>query len=175
MSTTSPTLAATPIVVMLRNPAMAAFLGWLIPGAGHLYQRRTAKGILFFVTILATFFYGLYLGEGKVVYASWRQNDTRWFYIPQLGVGLMAMPALVQAYRAPNDPTISFMAPPNLNRGGEGGDLAQWNKDLGRYFELGTIYTVIAGLLNILAVFDALAGPVESGDVIEKEETPATA
>ena len=53
--------------------------------------------------------------------------------------------------------------------------LAWWNKRLNRYFELGTVYTMIAGLLNILAVYDAFAGPVppevpsdESSDEDEK-------
>ena len=40
------------------------------------------------------------------------------------------------------------------------------HKKLHRYFELGTIYTLIAGLLNILAIYDAYGGPV----FVEKEE-----
>ena len=45
-------------------------------GMGHVYQGRTGKGILFFVCVLGTFFYGLYLGGGKVVYAAtnWEQQ-----------------------------------------------------------------------------------------------------
>ena len=31
---------------------------------------------------------------------------------------------------------------------------------LGRYFELATTLTMIAGLLNVLAIYDAFAGPV---------------
>jgi hypothetical protein len=34
-----------------------------------------------------------------------------------------------------------------------------WHRALHRYFELGTVYTMIAGLLNILAVYDAYGGP----------------
>jgi hypothetical protein len=34
------------------------------------------------------------------------------------------------------------------------------NFNLRGYFELGTAYTMIAGLLNILAVYDAWGGPV---------------
>jgi hypothetical protein len=30
---------------------------------------------------------------------------------------------------------------------------------MGRNFELGTLYTMIAGLLNVLAIFDAYGGP----------------
>jgi predicted small lipoprotein YifL len=39
-------------------------------------------------------------------------------------------------------------------------ELAQWNHDLGDRFEMGTVYTVIAGLLNVLAIFDAYGGPL---------------
>src|ERR1700756_3525244 len=72
----------------LRDPYLAAFLAWLIPGAGHFYQRRWGKGGLFMVCILGMFFIGLWMGEGKVVYASWRPNDQRYPYICQIGVGL---------------------------------------------------------------------------------------
>ena len=133
------------------------------------------------VTILTTFFYGLYLGDGKVVYASWRPGDTRWAYVCQVGVGLAALPALIQANRARDGEPAGFMGPPELPRdtrnGGNGGELGAWNRSLNRYFELGTVYTMIAGLLNILAIYDAFAGPVESGDIIEEDEksTPAGA
>ena len=67
---------------------LAAFLAWLVPGLGHFYQGRTAKGVLFLVCILGTFLYGLYLGDGHVVYASTTPNIlTRWQYLFQLGVG----------------------------------------------------------------------------------------
>jgi hypothetical protein len=38
--------------------------------------------------------------------------------------------------------------------------LSDWNNKMGSGFELGTMYTVIAGLLNILAIYDAWGGPV---------------
>ena len=31
----------------LKNPGLAAFLAWLIPGLGHIYQGRILKGVLF--------------------------------------------------------------------------------------------------------------------------------
>ena len=85
------------IEIDLKDPFLAAFLAWLIPGAGHWYQGRRHKAILFFVWILGTFVFGLYLGEGRVVYASWRDGDRRLPYLCQVGVGLPAMPALIQA------------------------------------------------------------------------------
>ncbi len=62
-------------LIDLRDPWLAAFLAWLVPGLGHFYQRRWGKGGLFFTCILATFFYGLWLGGGRVVYASFRDAD----------------------------------------------------------------------------------------------------
>ena len=51
------------LTVDLRNPYLAALLAWLIPGAGHFYQRRRAKGALFCICILGTFLFGLGLGS----------------------------------------------------------------------------------------------------------------
>jgi len=149
--------------VRLRDPALAAFLAWLVPGLGHLYQRRTAKGVLFMVVILGTFFYGLFLGEGHVVYASWKPGDRRLPYLCQVGVGLAALPAVVQARRA--EPFWGgLMAPPSSPA-----ELDEWHRRLNKYFELGTVYTMIAGLLNVLAIYDAWGGPAL---IHEEEEEP---
>lgn len=165
-----------------RDPVLAAFLAWLIPGLGHLYQGRWAKAVLYFVCIMGTFSYGLYLGGsdevgwGRVVYASWRPGDRRLYYLCQIGVGLPALPAMVQTLRTHDgrEPFGRFMAPPRLE-GFEPPDdrlsLCELHRHLARYFELGTIYTAIAGLLNFLAVFDAWAGPVV-GQPEKKEDDP---
>ncbi len=156
-----------PVEVNLRNPGLAAFLAWFIPGVGHLYQRRYAKGVLFMVCILGTYFFGFALGGGKVVYASFRAPDIRWPYVCQFGVGLPALPALIQrqrviASRPPKEPLWNgFMAPPKQPvLESQFDQLADWHGDLRSRFELGTVYTMIAGLLNVLAIYDALAGPV---------------
>lgn len=155
------------IDIDLRDPWVAAFLAWLIPGAGHLYQGRTAKGILFMVCILGTFFFGVYLGGGKVVYASMRPDDRRLPYLCQIGVGLPALPALVQAAYLGRNPGAEplwwgFMAPPAPpgRDPGTRGTLHDWQERLHGYFELGTVYTMIAGLLNVLAIYDAWGGPL---------------
>ncbi|MCE2791772.1 MAG: hypothetical protein LW697_04870 [Blastopirellula sp.] len=95
-----------PLTIELRDTRWAALLAWLWPGAGHLYQRRYAKGLLFMVCILSTFFFGLAMGRGRVVYASTRPNDFRWQYFCQAGVGLPAFPAILQAAvtRSGSDP-----------------------------------------------------------------------
>jgi hypothetical protein len=46
-------------------PAMALIAGWLIPGAGHLLQRKWIRGGLLMVSILSMFLIGLAL-KGKI-------------------------------------------------------------------------------------------------------------
>jgi hypothetical protein len=226
----------------LRDRWLAAFLAWLIPGAGHLYQRRFGKGLLFMICILSTFFYGIFLGSENVVYASFRkddgrnylQDDVRYAYLCQVGIGLPALPAMVQARRVggehPKPPLWDgFMAPPvligqrvhnewidrlveksaageigdfkrrhferlqdstyerylprrpseaNTDYSGQANQLSMWHEHYGSYFDLGTVFTMVAGLLNVLVVFDAWGGPMapepRKTDLKEKDAGIAT-
>lgn len=185
----------------LRDARLAAFLAWLVPGLGHLYQRRTGKGLLFMICILGTFAYGMYLGEGRVVYASttnpigdFGRFKDRWHYVCQVAVGLPALPALVQSWRVQSgDPPLhlfgdNFQRPPYHRRQAyevfpslseaeiertyfqstdaaqntviHGSEREKWQHDLAFYFELGTVYTMLAGLMNVLAICDARWGPL---------------
>lgn len=169
MSSTPPPVEP-PLEIDLRDPYLAALFAWLWPGAGHVYQRRYMKAALFMTCILTTYFFGLALGEGKVVYAAWNAADKRWQYPLQLGVGLPAVPAVVQSLivRRGGTPILGgLMAPPS-----NPGELAEWHKELNVRFELGTLYTMIAGLLNILAVWDAYGGPVIAQPGKDKERGP---
>lgn len=153
-----------PVEVNLKTPWLAAALGWLWPGAGHLYQGRIGKGVLFMACILGTYFWGLAMGDGHVVYASWRPGDMRLYYAAQVHVGIPALAAIPQSYAVANgnEPTFGgWWAPPNEPISeGEHDHKATWHEKLGFYFELGTLFTTVAGLLNLLAVYDAYAGPV---------------
>lgn len=162
------------VIVDLKQPWLAGILAWAIPGLGHMYQGRTGKGILFFICIMGTFVYGMYLGEGRVVYAAtnWEQQF-RWQYLCQLGVGLPATPMLLQRARA-NDgkPPLwgGLMAQPKNvptewkddsgNMSTQPNELSMWTVKMHPFFELGTVYTVIAGLLNVLVICDAVSGPL---------------
>ncbi len=165
---------------VLKNPGLAAFLAWLVPGLGHWYQGRIAKGVLFFVCLMSTYAYGCYLGGSRqtgwarVVYMAWNEDDKRLFFLCQLGMGLPTMPAVIQASRVRNgkEPLWGgFMAPPRIGPPRADGptnlSLDELHRRLHMYFELGTLYTAIAGLLNVLAIYDAWAGPVMS-----EEEKP---
>ncbi|QDV84680.1 DUF6677 family protein [Stieleria magnilauensis] len=157
----------------LKNRSLAAFLAWLVPGAGHFYQGRHTKGSLYLVCILTTWMLGFALGGGHVVYASWQPGDRRWHYILQAGVGAAALPALIQGnrMRKMTDKGVTsrsyeplwggFMAPPHRpvieDRTDE---VSAWYATYGAGYEMGTWYTMIAGLLNILVIYDAYAGPL---------------
>ncbi|HEY2882689.1 MAG TPA: DUF6677 family protein [Pirellulales bacterium] len=229
MAETAPSNTAKPfepaaIEIDLRDPWLAAFLAWLWPGLGHFYQRRWGKGGLYMTCILATFFYGMWLGGGRVVYASFRDADTHYAYVCQVGVGLPALPAVVQMIRTggptPKAPLMDgLMAPPMVNgqivprtwidqqradhpedreydpayygevgnelginpnyyryepldprRGGETTQLGEWNYRLGAYYDLGTVFTMIAGLLNVLVIWDAWGGPAGIPDTGDEEK-----
>jgi hypothetical protein len=167
-----------PVQISLRNPSLAAFLAWLWPGAGHIYQRRYGKGILFMVCVLGTYFFGLGIGEGRVVYASFRKADFRYPYLLQVAVGAPALPAAVQYRRVIVHEQLplwnGMMAPPSLEPRKGHVELSALHKDLGRNFELGTLYTMIAGLLNILVIFDAYGGPAFP-DEAPKNRSPGAA
>ena len=173
--------------VDLRNRYLAAFLAWLVPGAGHFYQQRHAKGSLFVVCILCTWILGFALGGGHVVYASWQPGDKRWHYLLQAGVGVAALPALIQGERMRRytDPFTGrtlesyepwwggFMAPPHRPVMEQNADeISAWYARHGAGYEMGTWYTMIAGLLNILVIYDAYAGPLAVPISGRKKDSP---
>ncbi len=180
-----PTDPADELSIDLKDPGVAAILAWLIPGLGHWYQGRRAKAVLYFVAIMGLFGWGIYLGGsgesfpedgrnvtigyGRAVYFAWRPDDRRFYYLAQVFVGLPALPALYQAHRMEQGQKVlwgGFMAPPIAGRPNPNGPNAdqptadELNKHLNRYFDLATFYATVAGLLNVLAIYDAWAGPV---------------
>lgn len=172
-----------PLEIDLKQPWLAALLAWAVPGLGHLYQGRIGKGVLFFICVFGTFLFGFLIGEKKVVYASSPGDEPwRWQIYCQLGVGLPALPALVQRGRAdmPPHPVLgTLMQPPSrrptdLTDGStQPNELASWTVAMHPRYELGTVYTVIAGLLNILVICDAYAGPLVLGGKKEEKEPEA--
>ncbi len=147
----------------LKNRGVAALLGWLVPGVGHLYQGRTSKGIAIFLSVSLLFIFGLQLSGGKAVYCSFRSPDVRWQFIGQAFVGSAAIPAVVQnrVVRGQEADPASMIKP---LMGGKfappiAGERRQWHADYHAYFQMGTLYTFVAGLLNMFAIFDAYCGP----------------
>lgn len=140
----------------LKNPPLAALLAWLVPGLGHLYQGRTGKGILFFVCIMGLFLFGFSQGSWKIVYFRWDKEEWRWNYLAQLGAGAIAFPALAHKPEwrqwLPASVRDFELMPSEV-------ELDDLHREYGSEMDIAVIYTVIAGLLNILVVYDAFSGP----------------
>ncbi len=182
MADSSANPKAPPTVTPTYSPT-PALLSLLVPGLGQIYQGRTGKGILFLVCIYALFFYGMAMGSWKNVYIpdTSRFNDplqlaktspaladlyNRPQYLGQFWGGVVAWPAIVQYNsKAPNWLLGSLERTPPETELNE----LQTNGD--KTWDLGWVYTVIAGVLNILVIYDALAGPafVRTGGEHSKE------
>jgi hypothetical protein len=89
---------------------------------------------------------------------------TSTFMAPPLHPGQIVSRAYADRLIA-TDPDIEdeafFDRPPY--RQFRGDQLSLWQRRLGRWFEFGTLYTMLAGMLNILAIYDAFAGPLGAG------------
>ena len=159
-----------PVPINLRNPYVAGFLAWLVPGLGHYYQKRYHKALIFFLCITPTFLVGCALASGtevgiaRNVYLSWRKGDMRGWWLAQGSLGPAAIPSVIQAWQinSGQEPMFgSLMAPPKRfddDRLGFPPVLDIIRQKL-PYFELGTYLVVIAGLMNLLVIFDAIDGP----------------
>jgi hypothetical protein len=165
---------------------LAGLLSYLVPGLGQIYQGRVSKGLLFMVCLLGMFFYGMALGAWKNVFLpdTARQANpwslptpaanlyNRPQFIGQFWIGIAAWPAIYQ-YNTADKGTLfgAFQRTPadesvvnDLQRADD------------KTWDLGWVCTVIAGVLNILVIYDAVAGPAfevgpEEGR-LQKEPNP---
>ena len=108
------------------DPLMAAVLGLILPGGGHLYGGRFGKALFFFVLIVGTFLAGLFLSGFRAVSY---QHQPYWF----LGQAFAGLPAVVAVLLSPDWRSVR----------------------LGAGLEAGTLYTTVAGLMNVLVIMDA--------------------
>jgi hypothetical protein len=117
--------AAAPITPM---SVVAPALGWLIPGAGHLIQKRWMRGALLMVSILAMFVLGLAM-QGRIYKPNGGDILDILGFVGDVGAG-----GLYILTRA--------------NDWGQGA-IAHATADYG------TKFIIVAGLLNFIAVADA--------------------
>lgn len=117
------------------DPVTTAVLAWAVPGAGHFALGKWRKGLLFFVSIVGTFVAGwLISGRADVYFQSGRLH-----VLLQMGAGVITF--VLGIGRPPAEPKLTVM----------------------RLFEIGTLYTMVAGLLNVLVVMDAVVTALRRG------------
>jgi len=108
--------------------SLALFLGWLIPGAGHMLLGKWTRGGLLFVSVLGMFLIGISL-QGKIYQPNTGEILDILGFAGQLGLG--AIDAIAHMFNL-GAPTVFVTS-------------ADW----------GTKFIVVAGLLNLIAAVDA--------------------
>jgi hypothetical protein len=150
---------------------LAGFLSYLVPGLGQVVQGRIGKGLLFFFCLYGLFFFGQYLGGWRNVYIyesnrpAQNAGKARVFemlldrvrFFAQFWIGVAAWPAVVQ--HLTYDPLEEHAVLKNYQRRPTEDEQNAQLRNSDKAPDLGWMYTVIASVLNILVIYDALAGP----------------
>ena len=178
---------------------LAAFLTYLIPGLGQVVQGRIGKGVLYFVCLYGLFIYGMALGQMKNVWLAdtknlpkvqtpilggemnglFRDLSYRKEFLAQFWIGAFAWPALLQYATTEPLPAMgadeanwkpkphgllkTYMQAPSE------AELNELQRDGDKNWDLGWVFTVVAGVLNILVIYDALAGPLVKEEPAEEK------
>jgi len=116
---------AQPVTAM---SVVAPALGWLVPGAGHLIQKRWGRGALLMISIVAMFLIGLAL-QGRIYKPNGGDILDILGFVGDIGAGGLYIVTRAMDW-------------------GQGA-IAHATADYG------TKYLIVAGLLNFIAVADA--------------------
>ncbi len=139
----------------------AAVLAWVWPGLGHISLGQRRRGFLVMFGVLWLFVGGVLIGGIDSV--DRRDNDSRslWFLAQALcGPIAFAVDWTNQTWlKSPPVPSD----PVELDRLAELGDRAITSrldrKGLGHVNEMGTLFSALGGLMNLVAILDVLFVP----------------
>jgi hypothetical protein len=126
-STTEKARAAQAEPVSMMS-VLAPAVGWLIPGAGHIVQKRWIRGLLLFVSITTLFLLGLAM-QGRIYKANGGDILDILGFIGDVGAGGLYIVTLAADW---GQGAIAFATA-----------------------DYGTKFMIVAGLLNFIAVADA--------------------
>jgi hypothetical protein len=107
---------------------LAPAIGWLVPGAGHMVQKRWIRGALLFVSIVTLFLLGLAM-QGRIYKANGGDILDMLGFIGDVGAGGLYILTLANDW---GQGAIAFATA-----------------------DYGTKFMIVAGLLNFIAVADA--------------------
>src|SRR3954452_21477741 len=108
--------------------ALVVLLAWLVPGAGHLWQGRRQKGLVFLLALPLMFLVGLWL-EGRLFPLELSEPLVFLGAIANRGIGVPYLVARVMDAGAGTVTAVSY--------------------------EYGNTFLMTAGLLNFLVILDA--------------------
>ncbi len=101
---------------------------WAIPGAGHLWQGRRAKGLTFLIALPLMFALGLAI-HGRLFPFDMSEPLVGLAALANLGIGAIYFVASALGFGAGNVRAVTY--------------------------EYGNAYLIVAGLLNLLVIIDA--------------------
>jgi hypothetical protein len=127
-SSTAKSAAKAPPQPITAMSVIVPAIGWLVPGAGHLIQRRWGRGLLLMVSVFAMFVLGI-LMQGKVYAFNTGDILDILGFVGDLGAGGL------------------YIVARTLGIGHGAIDLAT--------ADYGTKYIIVSGLLNIISAVDA--------------------
>jgi len=107
---------------------VAPLVGWIVPGAGHLIQKKWTRGLLLMASIAAMFFFGLMM-EGHVYTPNTGDVLEMLGFVGDLGSGGLYLLSRIMDW---GEGAINIAAA-----------------------DYGTKFIIVAGLLNIIAAVDA--------------------
>lgn len=139
----------------LARMPVAGFLAWLVPGLGHIYLGDRGRGLVCLVTITATFWSGVAIGGVRSTIDPQRRK--LWF-VAQLGTAGNAIAGYA----------LNLAVAPSANPGesNPAAVTARWAA-----VDVGTHYTGVAGLLNLLVIFDAI-GRADRSPIVRRKDRP---
>jgi hypothetical protein len=121
---------------------VAGILGCILPGLGHIFLGHRGRGLVFLVTITATFWTGVAIGG---VRGTVNPQDRSLWFVAQLCAGVNT----IGAYGL----TVAMTPSAPLHQRGP----SKYIPPFWTASEVGVHYTGVAGLLNLLVILDALA------------------
>lgn len=126
-STTDKTKVAPAETISVMS-VVAPAVGWLIPGAGHMIQKRWIRGVLLFVSIVSLFLLGLGM-QGRIYKANGGDILDILGFVGDVGAGALYLLTLAMDW---GQGAIAFATA-----------------------DYGTKFMIVAGLLNFIAIADA--------------------
>ncbi len=134
----------------------AAVLGWILPGLGHASLGDRRRGLFVGGGVLGLFLGGLLVGGLDVVD---RREDHLWF-LAQAGAGPVAWVAdYANASLVASGRFGEMLEAPHPDPMAPRGTVVEVSslKSLAHPNEMGTLFAAMAGLMNVVAVLDAMS------------------
>ncbi len=123
-----------------------AVLAWIWPGLGHISRGERRRGLLVMSGVLFLFLSGVLIGGIDSID---RREDALWF--------------MAQALCGPIAFVVDFIREQVIGHhsAAMSAPIEPWmlHKGLGRVNEMGTLYSALAGLMNLVAILDVLYVP----------------